>query len=889
MVAAAGTESLDQSPRLPQRFNSNVSLGDFEYSRSRQDSTDCLSAAKCLTAAFPDQEQPPEHHGSEHHRNTSYPIPLLIFVSLLAIFCGLLAVGLHLTITYAGCPLGINNCNPRNGKEDKAFWLIRAIHKLSPDIPEGIIYVMVAALGAAAIGGIWLAVPEYIAFQLRGGGTVQSLVAVASGRPIPTSACVLRVLTTCIYLGCCGTLGGEGAAIHVCTGITTQIGWWAGMRSQVTQSLLASLGLAGGFSATFNSPIAGIMFAMEELSHMSTHMSKALLAVILLTSITSTSVARAMYSSYLLLDPRWSDVTLNSSAGGSFNRVFGGRMWMLIAVPIGVLCAFVGFVITVGLRRLRAFVLTRMAGKADSSVVLVLVLQALCSACVGWAVFRMTGLRGVWGVGAESMQEAFDQDIGVFSFFCFGAGKALAMMMAIAVRAPGDSLEPVLIIGAFLGGSVGCLVRHIVEEDIKDDVVGPCLLFGMVGLFATCFRQPLTPVVIAMEFTGINTYALVLPTLLCSFVSITVADRYMPPLLIDMLLQDGIDLGELAQTDWDDAPDLEEGVQPECFPDHTSNSSRSSTLSEILLASIQDGMRSLVVERSNVRTRSSSRSNTKESSICISVPSEAPVCVLAAAPGVGDSRSGSRTSSRTPSVTHPSGLEHTSLPPLPCADGVLPVPSAGRGRKLLRPHTYDGNMAMHLKFQDELPRVATSQSIKPSRCPGSASNSGHDVEVAITPIVTGFPWEFSDGETSSTPRSGRPGRAAANSCVSSGIAEGGASSQSLRQGVGNVTSSPAIRDERSPRTPPRAGGDNVDSDCTVGVDIVVGDLAAVTDRAGVATDNASPASAAVAAPGVGHGDLTAPCQPEETLERQVSPTEVAGDLPVELPGTLCLE
>merc|ERR1719191_680583 len=97
----------------------------------------------------------------------------------------------------------------------------------------------------------------------------------------------------------------DGPAIQVCTAATTFLGWIVGINSVATQSLLACLGFAGGFAASFNSPLAGILFAMEELQHVSSRVSRHIICIIVLASVVSTAVARACHGDNELFDVEW--------------------------------------------------------------------------------------------------------------------------------------------------------------------------------------------------------------------------------------------------------------------------------------------------------------------------------------------------------------------------------------------------------------------------------------------------------------------------------------------------------------------------------------------------------------------------------------------------------
>ena len=102
-----------------------------------------------------------------------------------------------------------------------------------------------ATVCAAIIGLIADLVPASYAKQVLGGGTVQSLLSVAAGIPIPFRcaprrllyrACwraeaLLRVVVTAVYFLGGGTMGGDGPTIQVCTSVASMIGWSIGIRA----------------------------------------------------------------------------------------------------------------------------------------------------------------------------------------------------------------------------------------------------------------------------------------------------------------------------------------------------------------------------------------------------------------------------------------------------------------------------------------------------------------------------------------------------------------------------------------------------------------------------------------------------------------------------------
>eukprot|EP00913_Durusdinium_trenchii_P020069 g18860.t1 len=229
-----------------------------------------------------------------------------------------------------------------------------------------------------------------------------------------------------------------------------------------------------------------------ELQHVSTRLTQATIYMIMVAAALSTAVARATAGNYQLFKPTWStEDSLRRSRMLTQPAGAKPRASRLIAVPIAVACSLCGYVIS----RCNCL-LHRMFQKYRpvAPLPVAFALQALVTASLGALVFHVTGLRGVWGIGAESLQIAMTKTIPLGHLALFAVGKGVALVLGMAVRCPADLLEPVLITGGFVGGAIGSLLPQD-SELLEHGTVMPCIIFGMVGLFASCFRFSLTPIV----------------------------------------------------------------------------------------------------------------------------------------------------------------------------------------------------------------------------------------------------------------------------------------------------------------------------------------------------------------------------------------------------------
>lgn len=326
---------------------------------------------------------------------------------------------------------------------------------------------------------------------------------------------------------------------------------------------------------------------------------------------------------------------------------------MLIAVPIGVLCAIVNFLVVIAVRAL-----SKQYKKMSRPLkVVTFTLHGVGSACIGVVVFRTTGLHGIWGMGAESLQEALSGSGLALDYFVFAVGKLLAMVLGIAVKGPGDIWEPYLITGGFTGGLVGHLLAR--GTGVDEEVLKPCIIFGMVGLFACCFRFPLTPVILVMEMTGVNTYSLVLPSVLASFTAISCASRMCHSVLDEVMNLDGINLRELAERSQALAAQAEQNEEE--------------------LMSLSNTMNSVQSSRTELTSRVFQLIN---DSLLQQAEQSAPIPILHYEPEPtyerqlsGQSRQSTPNRRRRPSYSNASGHERRRRPST-CSQGSNSVPSS---------------------------------------------------------------------------------------------------------------------------------------------------------------------------------------------------------------------
>jgi CIC family chloride channel protein len=321
---------------------------------------------------------------------------------------------------------------------------------------------------------------HWFAREARGHGVPEVMLAVAErcGRIAPRVA-VIKSLASAICIGSGGSVGREGPIVQ----IGSALGSAVGQALRVSESrlrLLVAAGAAAGIAATFNAPIAGVIFALELILRDFEAQS---FGVVVLASVVSSVIGRAAFGSaaFLSLPPfelasLW-EYVLYAGLG-------------LVAALVGV--AFIRVLYGIEDVSDRLWRGPEWLRPAAGGIVLGLVLLALPE---------------LYGVGYPVLESAIQGQHVVVFLLVLLAGKMLATSLTIGIGGSGGVFAPSLFMGAMLGTAYG-RVMHAAMPGI----VGPAGAYGLVGMgavFAAASRAPITAVIIIFELTG--EYHIILP------------------------------------------------------------------------------------------------------------------------------------------------------------------------------------------------------------------------------------------------------------------------------------------------------------------------------------------------------------------------------------------
>src|SRR5215831_9078816 len=346
----------------------------------------------------------------------------------------------------------------------------------------------------------------------RGSGVPQTKAALFAREGYITLNTVFgKFFCTSATLACGIPLGREGPAVQVGAGIASVLGRKLGLRQERVKALIP-VGAAAAVAAAFNTPLAAVLFALEEVVG---DLHAPLLGSVVLASATSWAVLRALLGN----DP-----------------LFKVPEYQLVH-PIELLAYAVlgiaGGFVSAAFSRLLLWLRKRFLELPGSTGWFQPVAGGLVVGAMGWFVPE------ILGVGYTHVGEALNGDLAWRVMALLLVLKFFAVIASYSSGNAGGIFGPSLFLGAMLGGIIGTL-SHLVLPDYVGKP-GAYALVGMGTAFAGIVRAPLTSVVMIFEIT--RDYAVIVPLMISNLLSFFISARLQPkPIYEELARQDGIHL-----------------------------------------------------------------------------------------------------------------------------------------------------------------------------------------------------------------------------------------------------------------------------------------------------------------------------------------------------------
>lgn len=329
--------------------------------------------------------------------------------------------------------------------------------------------------------------------EARGHGVpeVQFAVRMLGGR-IRARVAALKAVASAISIGSGGSVGREGPIVQIGSSLGSTLSQVLGLGADQTKVLVAA-GAAGAIAATFNAPIAGVLFAMEVVLGSFAARS---FGLVVIASVTSTAISQAVLGrepAFRLLE----DFTLVSE-------------WeFLLYLALGVVT---GLVALAYVRSVYWFEDTFDNWRTSPTL----------KAVVGGLAVGALGFFGselIFGVGHEGVDMALHEEMALGLMLALVVMKILATSITLAAGGSGGTFAPALFIGAMAGGAFGQVVHGFFPEITASS--GAYALVGMAAVFGASAHAPITGIIILFELT--DNYRIILPLMLSVVVAYLVA------------------------------------------------------------------------------------------------------------------------------------------------------------------------------------------------------------------------------------------------------------------------------------------------------------------------------------------------------------------------------
>ncbi len=364
----------------------------------------------------------------------------------------------------------------------------------TPPSPWGAFIILVPVLGAAAV--VFLV--SHFAPEAKGHGVPEVMDAIYYNKAIirPVVALV-KSLASALSIGSGGSVGREGPIVQIGSSFGSTLGQI--LRVPVWQKVTLIAGGAGaGIAATFNTPIGGVLFAVEIMLH---EVSARTLVPVTIATVTASYIGRLF----------WSDPSFKIPESGAPYFHHTNPFVLVLYIGLGLLAGLASVIYIRSIYAFEDFFETRVRTNYYFSHML----GMLAVGVIMYILLRTTGHYHVQGVGYATVQDVLDGQVS-WLLLALLALKLLTTSLTLGSGASGGVFSPALYIGATLGGAYGLLMHQF----FPGLPIHPAAfaVAGMAGVVGGSTGAALAAIVMIFEMT--RDYTVIIP------MTVTVALSY---------------------------------------------------------------------------------------------------------------------------------------------------------------------------------------------------------------------------------------------------------------------------------------------------------------------------------------------------------------------------
>jgi CIC family chloride channel protein len=350
---------------------------------------------------------------------------------------------------------------------------------------------------AGSVGVVFLV--KNFAAEAKGQGVAEVMDAIYYNNGIirPVVAFV-KSFASSLCIGSGGSAGREGPIIQIGSSLGSTLGQI--IRMPVWQRItLIAAGAAGGVAATFNTPIGGLLFAVEIMLH---EISVRTLVPVGIAAAAATSIGRIFFGSH-------ASFVIPELERPHFH--LDNPLLLLAFIGLGAVAGVVSALYIKSNYALEDFFEGRIRNPYLRHM-----MGMLCVGVIMYLLLITLGKYYIQGVGYSTVQDVLSGGIPqMHLLLLLFALKLLATSMTIGSGGSGGIFSPSLYMGAVLGAAYGATLEHIFPG--LGIGVPVFAVAGMAGIFAGASGAAMTSIVMIFEMT--LDYELILPMTLTATLS----------------------------------------------------------------------------------------------------------------------------------------------------------------------------------------------------------------------------------------------------------------------------------------------------------------------------------------------------------------------------------
>src|SRR5438105_778603 len=370
------------------------------------------------------------------------------------------------------------------------------------------------------IGGIIIGImAKYGTEKIKGHGIPEAMEAVLINRSrIQPRVAILKPISAAIAIGTGGPFGAEGPIIQTGGAFGSLVGQIVHTTAAERKVLLAC-GAAAGMSATFNTPIAGVILAIELL--LFEFKSRSFIPLVI-----ASTLATAVHMRLLGAGPMFAVAAVD----------FGIPRALPFYLLLGVICGFAALILSKSL-----YWVEDQFEKLPADPLWWPAIGALGLGIIGYFVPR------VLGVGYDTIGDILNANLALRLLVVVMLAKAAALVISLGSGTSGGLLAPMFMSSAAMGGAFAIAINWIIPSAHLSP--GAFALVAMGAVFGASSRATFAFIIFAFEIT--RDYNSVLPLMLVSVIADGISMLLMPraSIMTEKLARRGLRIHQDYETD----------------------------------------------------------------------------------------------------------------------------------------------------------------------------------------------------------------------------------------------------------------------------------------------------------------------------------------------------